>query len=404
MGLEMGFHMESGKKRLLIVNNNLVAGGVQRSLINLINEIKYDYDITLFLFFNGGEYKEEIPNEVNVMEASLFLKLLGASQAQTRRLGILEYCFRGILALHTKHFSNHIPIHLLTLAHKKLFGFEVAISFLHCAEEKTFYGGCNEFVLHRINAKQKIAFLHCDFYNYGGNTIKNKLNYRSFDKIAVVSEGCKQSFIRAIPELASKTFCVYNCHNYSDILRQGNDNPVVYKNNYTNIVTVARLSKEKGILRGIEAVKELLLSGYKFKWHIVGGGSQKIEIEATIDKNGMAEYIHLYGNQRNPFRYIKNADLLLIPSYHEAAPMVIGEAKCLGVPVLTTDTISAKEMIAEGKEGFICENSEYGISEMLKNILDNPGVLHECRKHLAKQQYTNKKALLQFHNLIDERA
>ena len=46
----------------------------------------------------------------------------------------------------------------------------------------------------------------------------------------------------------------------------------------------------------------------------------------------------------NPYGYIKAADLLLIPSYNEAAPLVIGEAAGLETPILSTETSSAKEM------------------------------------------------------------
>lgn len=395
--------MKNGKMKLLIVNNNLTTGGVQHSLVNLINGIKYDYEITLFLFCCQGEYREFIPPEVNIIEALSLLKLLGVSQKQAKVLGLHYYLIRGALALYTKILSNHLPLRLLTLTQEKLFGFDAAISFLHCAEEKVFYAGCNEFVLNRVSAKQKIAFLHCDFFSYEGSTERNISSYKKFDKIATVSEGCKLSFIRVIPELKDKTFCVCNCHNYPDIIFSGSYNPVFYETGCINIVTVARLSREKGILRGIKAVSKLLMSGYRFEWHIIGDGGQRAEIEDAIVKNKLTQYIHLYGNQSNPFRYIKNADLFLLTSFHEAAPMVIEEAKCLGVPVLTTDTVSANEMVAEGKEGFICENSENGIYEMLKKILDNPQILDICRENLAQKSYSNERALLQFHNLIHER-
>lgn len=391
----------NGKKKLLIVNNNLSIGGVQRSLINLLKVIKDTYDVTLFLFSNSGEYIACIPTQVKILEAAPFLRLLGLSQAQTKKYGYMHYYIRSAFALYSKIFSNHLPISLLISTQKKLSGFDVAISFLNNEFERLMYGGCNEFVLRKVDARVKISFLHNDFLNYGGNTYQNRKVYELFDKIAIVSEGCRKGFIKAVPELAEKTHCVYNCHSYSEYILKGNDDPIEYSKDCLNIITIARLGAEKGILRGIDVMNRLVEEGNKIRWHIVGDGIQRKEIENKILNSKASKYIFLYGNQENPYRYLKNADILLLPSFHEAAPMVFDEAKCLGIPIVTTNTSSAKEMVDEGKEGFVCQNSEKGIYEVLKTILENPNGLNECREHLVKQRYTNEKALLQFISLIE---
>jgi glycosyltransferase involved in cell wall biosynthesis len=391
----------SSKKKLLIVNNNLAIGGVQRSLVNLINQIKDKYDVTLFLFFNSGAYAKCIPPQVKVIEASSLLKLLGMSQPQTKNMGFKFYAIRAVLALYAKIFNNHFPISLLVSTQDKLLGFDVAISFLHNAHEKSLYGGCNEFVLRRVTAKQKVTFVHCDFLNYGGNTSNNRKIYVQFDKIAVVSESCRQSFIKAIPKLETKTYCVNNCHNYSEYLCKANDNPVEYPKDSLNIITVSRLSTEKGIFRGINVIKKLVKENYSIYWHIVGDGSQRREIEKEILNNRLSEHVILYGNQENPYRYIKNADLFLLPSFHEAAPMVIEEAKYLGVPIITTNTTSAKEMVKEGLEGLVCGNNEDEIYSSIKRVLDEPYIIENCKAYLSRRVYTDETALKQFNKLIE---
>lgn len=394
--------MMNGKKKLLIVNNNLATGGVQRSLINLLNEIKDIYEVTLFLFSYSGEYRQCIPSQVRVIEGSPLMSLLGLSQAQTKAQGLMYYLIRATLALYTKINRNHGAIRLLVSTQKPLVDFDVAISFLHNVGDEIFYGGCNEFVLQRVKAKEKISFLHCDFLNSGGNTTQNRKMYQCFDKIVAVSEGCRESFIKAVPELRAKTHCVYNCHNYSEYTDLAKDHSVEYPKDCVNIITVARLSAEKGILRGIDVLNRLVKEGRLIRWIIVGDGKQRKDIEEKINNSGVSKYIFLCGNRENPYRFMKNADLLLLPSFHEAAPMVINEAKCLGLPIMTTRTTSAKEMVLEGKEGFVCENSENGIYQTLKNILDNPETLQECKKYLLKQPYNNEKALLQFRRLFNE--
>jgi glycosyltransferase involved in cell wall biosynthesis len=385
----------------LIVNNNLDAGGVQRALINLLYEIKDAYEITLFLFSCSGAYRDRLPEGINVIEASPLLNLLGLSQKQAGTKGRMLYLIRGLLALYAKIINNRLPIRFLAATQSRLAGFDAAISFLHYSDQKLLYGGCNEFVQYRVDARQKITFLHCDFSQYGWDTPRIRKAYETFDKIAAVSEGSRESFLKVIPKLAAKTYCVYNCHNYGEYQALANDHPVEYPGEGFNIITVARLGPEKGILRGIEVITRLKDEGYDLKWYIVGDGVLKKTVEEKIAANGAASYIFLCGIQNNPYRYMKNADVFLLPSFHEAAPMVYNEAKCLGIPLITTNTTSAAEMVREGQEGFVCENSEIGLYEALKQTLDHPEKLAACKEYLVKQLYSNEKAVRQFQKLID---
>lgn len=48
-------------KKILIVNNNLDMGGIQKSLINLLKEIHNDYNVTLLLFSKSGTLLSGVP-------------------------------------------------------------------------------------------------------------------------------------------------------------------------------------------------------------------------------------------------------------------------------------------------------------------------------------------------------
>ena len=392
--------MSPKKKKMLIVCNNLETGGVQKSLINLLQEIKDFYAITVYVFSKSGELKDRVPENITVLEGTRFLKLLGLSQKQVRQEGFWLYVVRAFGVLFTKIVSHHWPVLLLVKSQERLTDYEVAISFLQSFKNKNLAGGCNELVLHRVAAKQKITYLHCDFPNYGGDTEKNRELIKQFNKIAAVSESCRQGFIKAVPELAAKTYCVYNCLDYVECRLLSNENPIVYQGGCLNIVTVARLSPDKGLIRTLEVLRQLHKEGRKI-WHILGEGPERKVIEEKIKHYGLAESVSLYGNQKNPYRFMKHADALLLPSYQEAAPLVFGEAKALGLPILTTNTCSAKEMVLEGREGFICENSRMGLYTLLRETADNPAVLLQCREYMQSKQYTNDKAFNQFRTLID---
>ncbi len=292
----------------------------------------------------------------------------------------------------TKVFGNKIPFKILFFPEKRLKNFDIAISYLHVTNNKSFYGGCVEFVLEKIEATKKIGFIHCDFLNYGGNTSENRKLYCKLDGVATVSESCKKSFLQAIPSLNDRVYKVENFHDYNSIQELASNNPFEYEKSIFNIVTISRLSSEKGLIRTLFVIKKIIEDGHLIMWNIVGDGSLKEEIIEIINNYNLKDYIKIYGDTINPYRYLPNADLFLLPSLHEAAPLVISEAMSLGVPVLATETLSAREIIAEYKQGFICENSEEGIYTKLKWLVDNPEYLNKSRIYLKENSQNNRNA------------
>ena len=77
--------------------------------------------------------------------------------------------------------------------------------------------------------------------------------------------------------------------------------------------------------------------------------------------------------------------------------MVFGEAAALGVPVLTTNTVSAVELVQKRNAGFVCENSEEGIRQTLKTLLENPECVYQGRYAPAGD---NAVALAEFDAVI----
>ena len=96
----------------------------------------------------------------------------------------------------------------------------------------------------------------------------------------------------------------------------------------------------------------------------MGDGPQKLVLEKKIVNYHMENCVLLLGEQENPYRYMLNADYLLVPSLHEAAPMVFDEANILGLPIISTNTTSASEMVASS--GILVESFNE-----LKIILEN---------------------------------
>lgn len=390
-------------KKILFVINSMIYGGIQKALLNLLVEIKDKYDIKLLLLCKKGAFLEFVPEEVEVLYPNIFWSLLQVSDSEIRKKNRFFWIIRGILVIINRCFGKKILMKLLVKTQKKIGFFDVGISYHQPTSERSSSGGCNEFVLNCCQANKKITFVHCDYTNYGGCCNYNNELYEKFDCIAAVSFGCKESFLSVLPKNSNKTFCVYNCHNYDEIKRLAYSNVIEYKDRIV-IVTISRLGAEKGILRALNVFKRLKYenSNFNFLWLIIGDGEEREIIKKEIDILGLKNEVILEGATTNPYRYLPNSDLFLLPSIHEAAPMVINEALFLGIPVICTKTSSTEEMIND-KVGFICENSEEGIYTVLCKIRDFPDSIKIRKDYLKNKIFNNNEAVIQFEQLLEWR-
>ena len=376
-------------KKIIIVNDNLHLGGIQKSLVNMLKEIHDKYEITLLLLNKRGKLLPEIPNDVNVVGACKTISVLGAYKKELKE-NIVRYIWKGILVLFARKISKKFVFQFAGIMQKKIGTYDVAISYSHPSKEHDLRSCSAEFVLKKIKAKKKICFVHADYQNESIRSSYTDSVYKNFDEIACCSESVRNHFVSALPDDIDKVTVV---RNFYDLSLQVNDGyvPYQYDNSYINIVSVARLTAEKGISR---AVKALYQSGRKdIRYYIVGEGPKQKDLEREIAEYKLTDKVFLLGESTYPYVYMKSADYLLVSSYHEAAPMVFDEAKLLGLKVIATNTTSAMEMIGT-KYGVVCENSMEGISDILINL--------QKTKAGQKVKYNNDIQQMQFAELIQK--
>ena len=384
-------------KKIIIVNNNMKVGGVQKSLYNLLWSIEGQYDVTLCLFQKNGAYMNCLPPSVKVVEVCGPYRYLGLSQGECRGVDSLK---RGTLVALSRVFGRKkilsgVKCRLAELEEV----YDVAISFLHNGRPKSFYGGTQDFVLHCVKAKQKIAFLHGDYRNCGADNQDNNRQIAEFDRIAACSDGCRRALLTVLPQLKDKCMTVRNFHRFDEIYGMAADHPVTYEDpSSVHILMVSRLSHEKGIDRAIRAVACVNGKGIVAYLHLVGDGGMRESLQMLANELGISDRVVFHGEQSNPYRYMKNADLLLMTSYHEAAPMVIDEARAVGLPVLTTETTSSHEMVTEVGCGLVCENSQSALETALERVLREKDLSHQTLD--TRLMATNDTAMTQWNLLL----
>lgn len=356
-------------KRILIAVSQLRVGGVSKALINLLKSIEDRCDVTLVCFDHEGELFKHIPPKIKVIDENPYLVLTERSAGELERYGNKYRIMRIVCSTWTKLINKKLPA--MYICHKCehiMEHYDVALAFGHPQQEKMFCNLAGEFILNCVTASKKIIVIHCDYEKYGGHCKYNDKLLLRFDKIAVVSKSVGEAVVRCIPEADSRICTLRNFHDYESIINMSNENPIHYVHKHT-LVTVARLSYEKGLLLGVDIIKTLKNEGYDLEWHIIGNGPMKTELEKRIMLNKAEKYIFLEGEQNNPYRFLKEADYLFVPSIHEAAPMVFDEAASLGVPIISTDTLSADEMVKKRNIGYVCKKTQ--LIDTIKTAFNN---------------------------------
>ena len=389
------------KKKILFVMPHLKTGGITTAFLNLINAIKDDENLDIDVFVFDTDDKELLPAGVNVLPVGKLTRLLAVNQrtieSESMLLGFVRLLLGGI----ARFIADHLAYSFVFMLEKELSGYDAAISFSQSGGGHSLFGGMNEFVLTKVDAKKKITVLHCDYGESGIDSPYNAELYQLFDVVCAVSESVKEVFLEYVPECSNNTYVMHNCHDFEKMMRLASDDPVQYDRSVVNILSVGRLSKEKGHMRVIESLYKLKEEGFRFCWHIVGGGKEAQKILDAAQRYNMSRNIILYGDTDNPYRYYLNADMLLVPSYHEAAPMVFGEAEFFRLPVLTTRTTSAEELVTERNIGIVVENSEEGIYKGLEYVAQNLEILRKIKNYGGREIPDNNKALEEFYRIIE---
>ena len=253
--------------------------------------------------------------------------------------------------------------------------YDVAINYLEIESP--------EFLLNAIHAKKYLQWYHTDVANLEDPETTDAMipAYEKMDAVICVAESAKKSFVERYPQLTDKTHVIYNFFDVDDIRKKAEE-PFVYhaaKKGVPILLSVGRMTSQKKYLRFLDVLARLRDEGFEFQWYVLGDGGEREQIEAKIKELRLDDYVFLEGLTDNPYKYMKHCDLFVLPSGWEGFPTVTVEAKILNCAVLATDVSGIQEQMEHGKTGWIVENTEDGIYDGVKYLLEHPEVVKEIR-------------------------
>ena len=174
-----------------------------------------------------------------------------------------------------------------------------------------------------------------------------------------------------------------------------------------NIISVGRLSPEKGYLDLIDVYIKIQEKYPDWKLRIVGDGSQREELEEKIKENKMEAYIELTGfkNKQELETIELDSSIYVMTSFTESFGLVLIEAESYGLPIVVFDSAQgAHEIVEEGLNGYFIKNRDK--DEMVNKIIQlieskelRKKIGNEGRKLSSK--YKKEEVAQIWYNFID---
>ena len=340
------------KIKLLFLINTLNTGGAERVLIDLLHHLDPDNFDCELLCVSSGPLSAEAPDHVHVR--TLTARLPRRLQALGARL------------------IYKLPPQIFRLFFLKN-SYDIEIAYLQGFPT-------HMIATHRTDAR-KIAFLHSDvsatrvldsLYKNVGRCAEE---YRLFDRVCFVSQDAMEGFIRTVGPLPNLRVV----HNVIDTnrIKALADVPLPspdYSTAGLKIISVGRLAAPKRFDRLVEIAAELE-TAYDFEIWIVGDGPERAALQQRISDRHCRS-VRLLGHFSNPYPLMKKADLYLCSSAYEGFSTSVFEARCLGLPVLTTKCSGMSEILEGGRYGIIVPNETKALAAGLRRVLQEPSRLH----------------------------
>jgi glycosyltransferase involved in cell wall biosynthesis len=300
--------------KVLLAIPKMESGGSQRVMLNLLRNLdRSRFELHLALLYTDGPHYKDVPQDVSIHH-------LGVSSARFAVLPFAKLCrrIRPRAVLSMLAYMNAAVIAARPLLPKP-------IRLLIREGTRT--------------ASREVTRNALRFWGY-------KQAYRRADVVICQSEFMKQEMRREFGLAPEKLARVYNPVDIgliSELARRG-ENP--FPTPGPNLVAIGRLSSEKGFDLLLRAMRIIRLGDPSVRLTILGEGPLEATLKDQARQFAIESCVQFVGFQQNPFRFLRNAELLVLPSRYEGLPNVVLEALALGTSVVATDCTGALREIA----------------------------------------------------------
>ena len=377
-------------EKLALLLPAMRVGGAEKIALNFIPILKEHFDVTVVLNKAEGELLESLPPDIRVVEDKL-LEFKEVFKNDLKHFRFIKLCRDLLYYLKIKIGKNSDKNYRYLVSRTPPFNEEFDVAIAYVANVSTQIFSC----LDRTRAKKKIAWIHGettelqDVKLYGGC-------YDKFDKIFCVSEVSRSHFIEKFPSAADKCEVYYNPINTDDILARSEEKPEPqFDREYINLLSVGRITSEKGYDMVPEITRILLDSGHKVRFYIIGDGASAGTVKENVKKFDVEDSVYLLGTKTNPYPYMKECDIYVQPSYEEGYSTTVCEAATLGCAIVgTTSSGGIREQVEDGVSALLAEPTSQSIAMAIEKMITDPTLRSALGGNASKINFNKAKIAL----------
>ena len=199
-------------------------------------------------------------------------------------------------------------------------------------------------------------------------------------------------FKEQVREKSSVLYNVIDVHELYNRMKQ-DTNEYHYE-----IVYVGRLTYPKNPERLIDVLEKVIAERPQTSVAIIGSGELQEKIQMLIKEKKLDNNIEMLGFVENPLKIMHDAKVLVMTSRWEGTPMVALEAMALGLPIVGTPTDGLKDVVVNGKTGWLAKNNTE-LSKWMTDILNNFALYDELSRN-SKEKSSKDNNLGSYRALI----
>lgn len=342
------------KKSILFILPDLNAGGAERIVITIANHLPREkFSPSILLLRKEGLYLDFLKNDVEVIDIEtprIRHSLIPILQQIRKRKPDVVFSGFGEINAYLSLFIKLFP----------------KVKFI--ARETN--------VVSKHVARKEIRF----FYKF----------YNNYQKIICQSDDMMYDLVENFKVNKEKLIKINNPVDFSFIEEklENTAKPEGYKEGYRNLVAIGNLSSRKGFDNLLKVINNL--KDRKILLHVLGGGKDK-ELLHQMKQDFGLENVIFHGIQKNPYPYLKFADLFILSSRYEGFPNVLLEAGACGTYALANNCKGGINEIIQpkinGEISDIENHEEFAtkILEILEQIHNKEAIKNSIQSRFSKE-------------------
>ena len=333
--------------RILHIIPRLNKGGAERICLDICNQLQKrdDVQVRLITFSDENHYPFLTENlEVQIIPASVQLSIF---HKNVLNIDALQKAIEDFApdVIHTHLFEAEIVSRSCNYPQAKWFS--------HCHDNMRQF---RNFGVKTLFNKQLLTnffekrYLFSRYKANGGNTFIAI----SHDTERFFRETARQYNVQFLPNAIDyEKFHCDNDRQPSAKLRLVNVGSYQAKKNQSFLVEVAKKLHERHI---------------DFELNLLGVGEKFGEVASLVKNNRLEANVMQRGNVENVAEYLWQSDIYVHSAYYEPFGLVLVEAMAAGLPVVTLDGLGNRDLIVQGKNGYMVykQNAEQFADRILE--------------------------------------